>query len=167
MEINSNLFSSESKKGTANPNIPYKSAVGALIYLTQATRPDLAYAVSSVSRFNSNYDTSHWEAVKRILRYLQKTKDLCLQYSQDKNSNLIGYCDASHGCDGHDARSVSGYIFIMQGGAVSWNSRRQQTVALSSTEAEYLSLTAAAQEAIWLKNITVELEIQPRKSYLL
>ena len=99
--------------------IPYQSAVGALIYLTQATRPDLAYAVSSVSRFNNCFTAAHWEAVKRIFRYLRKTQNYCLQYAKDEQTRLIGYSDASWGSDKNDPRSISGYIFMIQGGAIS------------------------------------------------
>ena len=147
--------------------IPYQNAVGALIYLTQATRPDLAYAVSNDSRFNNCYDTHHWDAVKRIIRYLKKTKDICLQYSRDADQRLTGYSDTSWAADPNDPRSVSGYIFLLQGGAVSWNSKRQKTTALSSTKAEYLALTTASQEAIWLKNFTTELEMQPQRPCLI
>lgn len=146
---------------------PYQSAVGALIYLTQATRPDLAYAVSSVSRFNSCYNLKHWDAVKRIFRYVQRTKMMCLQYSKDQESRLTGFCDASYAPNPHDPRSVSGYVFVIQGGAISWISKRQQTVARSTTETEYLSLTTAGQEAIWLKKLTIELEMQPDRPLLL
>lgn len=128
--------------------IPYQNVVGALLYLVQATRPDLAHAVGEISQFNINFEEIHWCMVKRVLRYVQGSKDFKLRYTRNQDSKITGYCDASWAGDQNDRRSTSGYVFIAQGGAVSWNSRRQNTVALSSTEAEYLSLSAAVQEAL-------------------
>ncbi|XP_031782193.1 secreted RxLR effector protein 161-like [Nasonia vitripennis] len=149
-----------SPKSTFNPaDVPYQNAVGSLLYLVQATRPDLAYSVGVLSRFNNCYDESHWGMVKRVLRYVQGTKDFKLRYCRDADSQLIGYCDASYAADSDDPRSTTGYVFTMQGAAVSWNSKRQPTVALSSTEAEYLSLSAATQESVWLQRLTSQLLI--------
>ena len=139
--------------------IPYQNAVGALLYLVQATRPDLAYSVSTVSRFNQNYDDSHWAAVKRIMRYLQTTKNYRLRYNKMAHTKLVAYCDASWAADYQDGRSTTGYIFLLQGGPISWNSRKQSTVALSSTQAEYMALSSATQEALWLRGLTIELTI--------
>lgn len=141
-------------------NIPYQNAVGSLMYLAQATRPDLAFAISTVSRFNQSFNMSHWNMIKRIFRYLQGTKDLVLKYSAKESSDIVGYCDASWASNTDDPRSTTGYVFTCQGGAISWNSRKQTTVALSSTEAEYLSLSAATQEAIWLRRLSMQLLIK-------
>ena len=132
----------------------------------QATRPDLAHAVSTISKFNNNYDERHWTVVKRIFRYLQKTKDLRLRYSKDGNRNITGYCDASWASDPEDSRSITGFIFTLQGGAICWNSRRQSTTALSSIEAEYLSLTEVAKEALWLNRFAQELLIVQKQKPL-
>lgn len=164
MEIsgkNSTTVSPE--KSTDLASIPYQSAVGGLLYLVQATRPDLAYAVSTISRYNQSYDLTHWSMIKRIFRYLQGTKDYRLIYSKTGQTDLLGYCDASYAADRSDPRSVTGYTFLLQGGAVSWNSKRQTSYALSSTEAEYLSLSGATQEAVWLRSFCIELEIQESK----
>ena len=143
-----------------NPErIPYQSAVGSLLYLVQATRPDLVHAVSVFSRYNQSYDESHWNMVKRIFRYIQGTKTLRLTYSKEGDCHLRGYCDASWATDPEDRRSTTGYVFMLHGAAISWTSKRQSTVALSSTEAEYLSLSAATQEALWLRRLAVELLI--------
>lgn len=141
-------------------DIPYQSAVGALLYLVQATRPDLAFVVSTLSRYNQSFDQTHWTMVKRVFRYLQGTMDYKLQYRRDRESTLRGYYDASHAPSTTDHRSITGYVFMMQGGAVSWNSKRQSTVALSSTEAEYLSLSSAVQEAIWLRSFCMSINLQ-------
>lgn len=139
-------------------NVPYQEAVGSLLFLAQVTRPDIQYAVSSVSRFNSNPGRAHWLAVKRIFRYLKGTMDKRLQFHRTVDDDtLIGYCDADYGSDTLDRRSVTGYLFLLQGGAVSWNSKKQSTVALSTTEAEYMAMSSATQEAIWLRSLHHEL----------
>lgn len=132
-------------------NIPYQEAVGSLLYLTQGTRPDIAFAVNDVSRFNSNFGIQHWKAVKRIIRYLKGSINLKLVYSKVGNQQLNGYTDADWASDVDKRRSCTGYVFKMCNGAVSWNSKRQPTVAASSTEAEYMSLSSAVQEVMWLK----------------
>ena len=147
--------------------IPYQNAVGSLLFLVQATRPDLAHAVSYISRFNQSFNESHWGAVNRVFRYLQGTKHLCLRYSRDADCNLNGYCGARGASDPVDSRSTTGYIFGLQGGSICWNSRRQSTVALSSTEAGYLSLSAATQEALWLNRLARELLIVEKGKPLL
>lgn len=148
-----------------NPaDVPYQRAVGSLLYLVQATRPDLAHVVGVISRFNQSYEECHWNMVKRVLRYVRGTKDLRLTYSRNSDSRLVGYCDASYASDSADPRSTTGYAFMLQGAAISWNSKHQQTVALSSTEAEYLSLSAAVQEALWLRRLASELLIIPSEN---
>lgn len=137
--------------------IPYQEAVGSLLYAAQISRPDIQYAVSNVSRFNQNPSKAHWNAVKRIMRYLRGTVTLKLRYQRDDMEPMHGFCDADWASDETDRRSVTGYVFKMQGGAVSWNSRKQQTVALSTTEAEYMAMASATQEAIWLRNLQNEL----------
>lgn len=136
---------------------PYQQAIGSLLYVAQGTRPDISFAVNTLSRFNKNPTTAHWAAVKRILRYLQGTKDLKLIYTKDGNEKITGYCDADWASDVRDRKSCTGYIFLLQGGAISWRSQKQQTVALSTAEAEYMSMSSAAQEALWLQQLHAEL----------
>lgn len=100
--------------------------------------------------------------MKRIFRYLQGTKDLKLIYTKDGNENITGYCDADWASDVRDRKSCTGYIFLLQGGAISWRSHKQQTVALSTAEAEYMSMSSAAQEALWLQQLHTELDQQQR-----
>lgn len=138
--------------------VPYQELVGCLLYLVQGTRPDIAFAVNSVSRFNNNHRKSHWMAVKRILRYVKGTVDFKLRYSETGNANLIGYTDSDWASDIDKRRSCSGHLFTLAGGAVSWFSKLQPTIALSSTEAEYMALSACVQEAIWLKQFGAELD---------
>ena len=133
--------------------------MGGLLYLVQGTRPDIAFAVGDVSRFNSCYGKAHWLAVKRIVRYLKGTKHLKLKYTNNReNIGLLGYSASDWASDIDKRRSCTGYIFTLQGGAISWGSRRQPTVALSSCEAEYMALSATIQEAIWLKQFGEQLE---------
>lgn len=147
------LTSSE-KENSISDIVPYQEIVGSLLYLSQGTRPDIAYAVNTLSRFNAKPEMQHWVALKRVLRYLKHTENYALMYKQNKKESLIhGYCDADWASNEDDRRSCTGYVFIFQGGAISWNSRRQQTVALSTTEAEYMSLSSGTQEAMWLKQM--------------
>lgn len=136
--------------------VPYQEAVGCLIHLVQGTRPDIAYAVHDVSRFNNNPGKEHWSAVKQIFRYLKGTMDLKLEFNKESNSNLTGYSDSDYAGDLDERRSCTGFVFIRNGGAISWNSRRQETVAISSTEAEYMALSSATQEALWLRQFESE-----------
>jgi transposase InsO family protein len=130
--------------------VPYQSAVGALMYAMLGTRPDIAYAITALSQFNSCYGRVHWEAVKRVMRYLKSTLDHGITYGGARASTtLSGYCDADWAANIDDRRSVTGYSFMIGGGAVSWQARKQPTVALSTVEAEYMATSLATQEAIW------------------
>lgn len=137
---------------------PYQSLVGCLLFIAQGTRPDIAFAVNDVSRFNSNYGRPHWIAAKRILRYLKGTLNFRLHYSVSDQNFLAGYCDSDWASDVDKRRSCSGYVFGLSNGAVSWSSKRQDTVALSSTEAEYIAASWAVKEAIWLQCFGRELD---------
>jgi transposase InsO family protein len=132
--------------------IPYKQAVGSLMYAMVATRADLAYAVSVVSQYMAKAGPMHWKAVKRIMRYLKGTLDfkLCLG---GKHVTLRGYCDADWAGDTNDRRSTTGYVFFVGNGAISWNSKRQPTIALSTTEAEYMATSQCTKEALWLRKL--------------
>lgn len=140
--------------------VPYQEAVGGLLYIAQGSRPDVTYAVNSVSRFNNNPGKPHWEAVKRIIRYLKGTIDAKLTFSKASKLNVSGYCDADWAGDLDERLSCTGYVFVSQGGAISWNSKRQSTVALSSAEAEYMSLSACTQEALWFRQLELDLSGQ-------
>lgn len=137
-------------------DIPYQEAVGSLMYAAQVSRPDICFALSVVSRFNHNPGKAHWQAVKRIFRYLRGTIGAKLTYTRDGNGQLTGYCDADFAGDEDERKSTTGYVFLLNGGAITWNSRKQPTVALSTTEAEYMSLTAAVQESEWLRQFNNE-----------
>jgi hypothetical protein len=140
-------------------SIPYTQAVGALMYLAVATRPDIAYSVGVLARFNKNPGMQHWKAVKHLFRYLKGTLDYRLTYSRTSPSSELftTYSDADHGGNPDNGRSTSGYIVKMGNGAISWSSRLQGIVALSTTEAEYVAATSAGQEILWLRNLLGEL----------
>jgi len=129
-------------------NVPYSSAVGSLMYLMMCTRPDIAQAVSVVSRYLDCPGKGHWEAVKWIFRYLKGTINAHSELGG--NGILTSYVDSDFGGD-FDKRSLTGYVFTLRGCAISWKSTLQSTVALSSTEAEYMAITEAIKEVIWLK----------------
>ena len=121
----------------------YQSIVGKLMYAMIATRPDLAFAVSMLRRFNAAPNATHLEAPKKSLRYLRKSSNVGLIYSPNPIIDLIGYCDSDWAGDLDSRRSTTGYVFLLSNGAISWKSRRQQPVALSSTEAKYMAVTDA------------------------
>ncbi|KAG8486221.1 hypothetical protein CXB51_019619 [Gossypium anomalum] len=137
-------------------HVPYSSAVGALMYAMVCSRPDLSYAVSAVSRYMANPGKEHWKAVQWILRYLRGTTDVCLQFGRTKYG-VIGYVDADFAGDLDRRSSLTGYVFTIGGCVISWKATLQTTVALSTTEAEYMAITEASKEAIWLKGLFSEL----------
>ena len=130
----------------------YQAIIGSLMFAMVCTRPDIAFAVTTLAQFASNPTTTHVQAVKRVLRYLRGTIDRRITYTgagaMDSQPELVGYCDADWG-GGPGCRSVTGYAFMMAGGAISWQSKKQKTVALSTVEAEYMATTQATKEAIW------------------
>ncbi|KAL2228844.1 UNVERIFIED_CONTAM: Retrovirus-related Pol polyprotein from transposon TNT 1-94 [Sesamum indicum] len=136
---------------------PYASAIGSLMYAMICTRPDIAHAVEVVSRVMSNPGVMHWKAVKWILRYLRGTKDRALLFGKGKLI-LFGFVDADFaGSDYDRRRSTMGYVFTYSGTAISWVSKLQKVVTLSTTEAEYVAVTEAAKELIWLQHFLGEL----------
>jgi hypothetical protein len=132
-------------------NVPYREIVGALQYLATKTRPDIACAVGVVSRFQANPGPKHWKAVQRIVKYLQGTARWGILLGGDTIGELVGHSDADWGGDRDTRRSTTGYVFKLGNSTISWKSKLQQTVALSSVEAEYQALSAASQESVWLR----------------
>ncbi|KAK2992396.1 hypothetical protein RJ640_006296 [Escallonia rubra] len=130
----------------------FRQLVGSLIYLT-ITRPEISYSVSVVSQFMQNPRTPHLEAARRILRYVKGTLDYGLLYKRCDNFVLSGFTDADWAGDTNDRHSTSGYCFNTGSATVSWCSKKQNIVVLSSTEAEYVAATMATQECVWLKRL--------------
>jgi len=137
----------------------YKQIVGSLMYLT-ATRPDIMYSVSLISRYMENPTEIHLLAAKRILRYLQGIRDFGLFYKKGEKSDLFGFTDSDYARDQDDRRSTSGYVLMLGTGAVSWSSKKQPIVSLSTTEAEFIAAIACACQAIWLRRILEELQFK-------
>ncbi|XP_031358969.1 secreted RxLR effector protein 161-like [Photinus pyralis] len=137
----------------------YQSAVGKLLYATRATRPDLAYVIGVLCQYCSNSGPNHWTAVKRVMRYLRGTTGATLKYSSSGNPQIIGYCDSNFAGCPDDRKSTTGFTFLLAGGAVTWQSKKQPTVACSTTEAEYMALAQATKEAIWLRRLLRELQL--------
>jgi Reverse transcriptase (RNA-dependent DNA polymerase) len=129
----------------AMKNIPYREAVGSLMYASLGTRPDISFAVTTLSRFSVNPGSAHWEAVKRVFRYLKGTQNLWLTFGGEEKT-LIGYTDAD-GSMAEDRRAISGYAFLIDGGAVSWSAKKQ----------EYVAATYATKEALWLRTLINQL----------
>ena len=131
----------------------YQQAIGCLTYASTSTRPDISAAVGVFSQFMSNPSTDHWAGMKRIPRYIKGTLDFGLRFSVIDNKMLSGYSDADWAGDIDTRISTSGYVFKIGGATVSWSSKKQATVAKSSTEAEYVALSTAAQKMIWLRQL--------------
>jgi len=139
------------KQKEAMSNVPYTSAIGSLMYVMLCTRPDICFAVGLVSRYQSNPRQAHWQAVKRVMHYLRGTTDLVLCY-QGVDFKLRGYLNTDWGGDPDESRSNSGYVLTLGGGAISWCNKRQDYIALSTMEAEYVVCSLAMQEAMWLRS---------------
>ncbi|GJR43573.1 putative RNA-directed DNA polymerase [Tanacetum coccineum] len=139
--------------------VPYALAIGSIMYAVMCTRPDIAFSQNLTSRYQQNTGESHWIAVKNILKYLRNTKDMFLVYGGDSTTELgvTCYTDASWETDRDDLRSQTGFVFVMNGGAINWKSSKQSTTAMSSMEAEYI----AAMEAIWIRKFISGLGVVP------
>ena len=132
----------------------FKQLVGSLMYLT-VTRPDLMYGVCLISRFMANPRMSHWLAAKRILRYLKGTIELGIFYrrSESSSTRLMAFTDSDYAGDLDDRRSTTGCVFLIGSGAISWASKKQPVVALSTTEAEYIAAAFCACQCVWIRRI--------------
>jgi uncharacterized protein YuzE len=142
-----------------NRSNSFARLLGELQFLANNTRPDISFAVNRLAAYTANPSLQHVTTLKRILRYLAGTKNLGITYSKNlnENSNIFhGFADAAF-ANHDDLKSTSGYVFSAAGGAITWKSKKQTTIALSSTEAEYVALSEAGREACWLRNLFEEL----------
>src|SRR4051812_43864673 len=144
--------------------VPYASAIGSIMYAMLCTRPDINLAVSLVGRYQSNPGMEHWTMVKNILKYLKRTKDMFLVYGGGEELVVKGYVNASFDTDLDDSKSQNGYVYIFNGGAVSWSSCKQSVVAGSTCEAQYMATSEAAHEAIWMKEFITDVGLIPNAS---
>jgi Reverse transcriptase (RNA-dependent DNA polymerase) len=162
VKLDMDVKNEEQSETDAHPNIGhgYVQLIGSLMYLALATRPDISFAVNRLAQFMSNPKAIHWTAMKRIFRYLKLTKNGNLTYggndAEINNTDLNFFCDADWG-NGSDRKSISGYITIIAGGAVAWSSKKQQTVALSTAEAEYIAATHVTKQVLWHCSLYTEL----------
>jgi hypothetical protein len=135
------------------PEVPYLSAIGALMYLANYTRPDISFSVNLLARYSSSPTRRHWNGVKHIFRYLRGTMDMGLFYSKVPKLELTGYADAGYLSDPHNGRSQTGYLFTCGGTTISWRSVKQTITATSSNYAELLALHEASRECVWLRSL--------------
>ena len=141
-------------------NVPYRELVGALMWLSVTTRPDITFAVSSVSRFLDSPTKEHWNAAKRILRYAKKTKNARLTYHCSAQSEFIAFSDSDWAGDVSTRKSTSGFVCLLNGTPISWSSKLQKCIALSSAEAEYVAACSAALECVYMRSLLAELNAQ-------
>ncbi|XP_065624249.1 secreted RxLR effector protein 161-like [Quercus suber] len=138
--------------------IPYASVVRNLMYVILCTRPNICYSIDIVSRYQSNPGLRHWQAVKHILKYLRRMRDYMLVY-HSKDLIPIGYTNLDFQSDLDFKKSTSGYVFTLEGGAISWKSAKQSCIADSTMEVEYIATCQAAKEAVWLKKFLFDLGV--------
>ena len=134
----------------------YRSLIGSLLYLS-ATRPDLMFSISLLSRFMHSPSKIHLGVAKRVLRYIRGTLDYGLWFVKKESKELQGYADSDWAGSIDDCKSTFGYTFSFGSGIFSWNSRKQEVVVQSSAETEYMSATSAANQAIWLRKLLTDL----------
>lgn len=134
----------------------YKQIVGSLMYLT-ATRPDMMFVVSLISRYMARPTELHMQAAKRALRYLKGTVNLGIFYKKGGTEELLAFTDSDYAGDAEDSKSTSGYVFLLSNGAISWSSRKQSIVTLSTTEAEFVAAAGCACQTVWMRGILEEL----------
>ncbi|GJX34540.1 retrovirus-related pol polyprotein from transposon TNT 1-94 [Tanacetum coccineum] len=156
IKLSSKMSPRSEKERMEISRVPYASAVGSLIFAMICTRPDIAHAVGVMSRYIAEPGKKHWEAVKRILRYIKGTSDVALCY-EESGLTVKGYVDSDYAGDLDGSKSTTGYVFTLSGGIVSWVSKLQSVVAMSTTEAEYVAAAQASKEAVWLKMLLEEL----------
>jgi hypothetical protein len=142
---------------------PYALAVGSVMYALKCTRPDVAFAQNITSKFQQNPGEKPWIVVKHILKYLRNTRDMFLVYGGEPAAELdvTGFCDASFQSNKDDSKYQTGYVFVINGGAVDWKSKKQSTIAMSATEAEYIAASEAAMEAVWIWKFISGLGVMP------
>lgn len=146
---------------TAVRTADYQAAIGSIMYAMLGTRPDIAYAISRLAQYCVSPSQQHWDSVKKVVRYLASTEAYKIVYdgAHDRTAQpqLIGFCDADYANNTDDRRSITGFAFLIAGGAVSWQSKRQTSVATSTVEAEYMASASAAREAMSFRSLLSEI----------
>ena len=155
LDINKDPFRShKNNEEFLSPKVPYLSAIGALIYLVNNTRPDIAFSLGLLARFSSFSIQKYWNSVKHILQYLQGSIDRHLFYLNEFTPQLIGYIDAGYLSNLHKGRYQIGYLFTNRGTVISWYSTKQTIAAHSSNHAEIIAIHKASWECVWLRSMT-------------
>ena len=139
--------------------VPYNEAIGSILWPAVVLRPDIAYAVGILLQFMQNTGPVHWEGVKWIINYLNNTKNYSLTFGGTSKKLIKGFCDANWASQ-KDRHSISGYTFYLGSGAITWSSKKQHIIALSSTESKYIAQMHAAKEALWIRSLIVEIRGQ-------
>nr|GFB38033.1 zinc finger, CCHC-type [Tanacetum cinerariifolium] len=148
-------------KETPVSQLEYSRAIGCLMYAMISTRPDIAFVVGKLSRYTSNPNALHWQALGRVFQYLKGTMDYGLTYS-GYPSVIEGYSDASWINNMEDHSSTSGWVFLLGGGAISWASKKQTCITSSTMESEFVALAATGNETEWLRNLVYEIPLWPK-----
>jgi hypothetical protein len=164
MRFNEKQCPSTAKEWEHMSKVPYASAIGSIMYAMICTRPNVSYALSVASRYQADLGESHWTLVKNILKYLRRTKDEFLVYGGEEELVVNGYTDASFQTDTDDSQSQSGFVFTINGDAVSYKSSKKETVTNSIVEAEYIEAPGAAKEGVWMRRFLIEFGVFPDAS---
>lgn len=168
MEPGAILISNKDENGQPGPvaNVPYRQIIGSLMHLAISTRPDISYAVSTLSQFLERPSNSHWLAAKRVLKYLKGIPDLGITFGGDCNLNnqLIAFSDSDCASCPNTRKSVSGIVLMLNNGPVAWSSRKQSIMATSTTDAEYVAMCEAAKEVVWTRRLLNELGIHQERA---
>jgi hypothetical protein len=165
IRLSKNMEPVDDEERESMSKIPYREAVGCIMYAAITLRPDIAFQAVQIAQHCENPGLKHWNAVKRVLRYLAGTKNhgLCFGGSESNLNEIVGYSDADYGGDIETRRSTSGSIFKLNGGPVTWSSKKQPIVVLSTMESEYIAASDTGREAKWLRLLLSELGL-PQKS---
>ena len=145
------------RKSESAHNMPYRQAIGSLMYLMVTTRPDIAFAIGKLSQFSQDPRHHDWMAVKRVLRYINGTRNFGILYNGSKDLEIDGFADADWAGCKLTRKSTSGAVFLLAGGAISWRSKKQTCVVTSTCEAEYIAACLAVKESIWLARLLADL----------
>ncbi|KAL6431962.1 hypothetical protein ACFW04_007412 [Cataglyphis niger] len=154
MDCSIKLSESKNEEKVIEKRFPYREAIGSLNYVALISRPDISYAVNILAQFSNNSSELHCKAVKHVMRYLKGTIKFSLCYSGRTEDELIGYCDSDYVGDLEEIKSTSGYIFMLHGGPIVWSTSLQRVTALSSLEAEYMTISEACEGAIMVATTT-------------
>ena len=169
LELDESMSPQTATEDAEMRHYPYQELVGALLYLASTTRPDISYSVGLLARYMSKPGKRHWQAAIHVVRYLAGTASLGISYERNEEQHLtsiVGYSDADFAGDRDGRKSTSGFVFMLAGGAVSWSSKKQTITAQSTVEAEYIALSFAVREGLWLRKLMAETFLQPAKEPL-